>query len=107
MQRGICLGNQIPLDISKTRSREDLVLAARREGVDWVLSEGVDEIVPMQEYTDAGMKPLNLIWVDTDKVVDPTRKNIQSLLCAKEYKTKKQGSKSSTRFSVVLCNATS
>ena len=37
------------------------------------------------------MKPLDLIRVDTDKSVDPTRKNIRSNLCAREYKTKKQG----------------
>ena len=40
---------------------------------------------------DAGMKPLDLICVDTDKSVDPTRKKIRSRLCAREYKTKKQG----------------
>ena len=45
----------------------------------------------MQEFKDAGMKPLDLIWVDTDKSVDPTRKKIRSRLCAREYKTKKQG----------------
>ena len=44
----------------------------------------------MQECRDAGMKPLDLIWVDTDKSVDPTRKKIRSRLCAREYKTKKQ-----------------
>ena len=70
---------------------EDLVLAARREEIDWVHSEGVYEIVPMQECRDAGMRPLDLIWVDTDKSVDPTRKKIRSRLCAREYKTKKQG----------------
>ena len=70
---------------------EDLVLAARREEIDWVHSEFVYEIVPMQECRDAGMKPLDLIWVDTDKSVDPTRKKIRSRLCAREYKTKKQG----------------
>ena len=43
---------------------EDLVLAARREEIDWVHSEGVYEIVPMQECRDAGMEPLDLIWVD-------------------------------------------
>ena len=37
------------------------------------------------------MRPLDLIWVDTDKSVDPTRKKIRSRLCAREYKTKKQG----------------
>ena len=51
----------------------------RREETDWVHSEGGYEIVPMQECKDAGMKPLDLIWVDTDKSVDPT----------KEYKTQK------------------
>ena len=63
---------------------EDLVLAARREEIDWVLSEGVYEIDPMQECSDAGMKPLDLIWVDTGKSVDPTRKKIRSRLCARE-----------------------
>ena len=38
---------------------EDLV-AATREEIDWVHSEGVYEIVPMQECRDAGMKPLDL-----------------------------------------------
>ena len=61
---------------------EDLVLAARREESDWVHSEGAYEIVPMQECRDAGMKPLDLVWVDTDKSVDPTRKRIRSRLCA-------------------------
>ena len=44
----------------------------------------------MQECRDAGKKPLDLIWVDTDKSVDPTRKKIRSRLCARECKTKKQ-----------------
>ena len=61
---------------------EDLVLAARREEIDWVHSEGVYEIVPMQECRDAGVKPLDLIWVDTVVSVDPTievvRKRIQN-----------------------------
>ena len=70
---------------------EDLMLAARREEIDWIHSEGVYEIVAMQECRDAGMKPLDLIWVDTDKSVDPTRKKIGSRLCARGHKTKKQG----------------
>ena len=45
---------------------EDLVLAARREEIDWVHAEGVYEIIPTQECKDADMKPLDLIWVDTD-----------------------------------------
>ena len=60
----------------------DLVLAAKREEIDWVHSEGVYEIVPMRECRDAGMKPLDVIRVDTDKSADPTRKKIRSRLCA-------------------------
>ena len=67
------------------------MLAARREEIDWVHSEGVYEIVPMQECKDAGMKPLDLIRMDTEKSMDPTRKKIRSRLCARKYKTKKQG----------------
>ena len=68
---------------------EDLVLTARREEIKWVHSEGVYESVPMQECKDAGKKPLKLIWVD--KSVDPAHKKFRSRLCAREYKTKKQG----------------
>ena len=78
-------------DVSGGYLPEDLVLVARREEIDWVPSEGVYEIVPMQECTDASMNSLDLIWVDTDKSVDPTLKKIRSRLCAREYKTKKQG----------------
>ena len=70
---------------------EDLVLAARREEIDGVHSEGVYEIVPTQECKDAGMKPLDFICVYTNKSLDPTRKRIRSRLCVREYKTKKQG----------------
>ena len=35
---------------------EDLVLAARREEIAWVHSEGVHEIVPMQDCKGAGKK---------------------------------------------------
>ena len=65
------------------------MLAARREEIDLVHSEGVFEIVPMQECKDAGMKPLVLIWVYTDKCVNPTHKKIRSRL--RGCKTKKQG----------------
>ena len=78
-------------DVNGGNLPEDLVLAARREEIDWTHTEGVCEIVPMQECKDAGMKPLDLISVDTDKSVDTTHKKIRSRLCAREYKTKKQG----------------
>ena len=70
---------------------EDLVLAARREEIDWVDSEGIYEIVPIQDCRDAGKKLLELIWVDTDKSVGPAHNKIRSRLCARESKTKKQG----------------
>ena len=63
--------------------------AARREEIDWINSESVCESYRMQECRDAGMKPLDLIWVDTDKSLDPTRKKIRSRLRTREYKTKK------------------
>ena len=74
-------------DVNGGHLPEDLVLAARREEIDWVDSEGVYEIVPMQECRDAGMKPLDLIWVDTDKSVDPkvcgsdTQENSIDVVC--------------------------
>ena len=50
---------------------EDLVLAAGREEIDWVHSEGVYEIVSMQECRDFGMKPLDLIWGEHRQVCRP------------------------------------
>ena len=84
-------GRKIWDDVNGGYLPEDLVLAARREEIDWGHSEGVCEIVPMQECRDAGMKPLDLIWVDTDKSVDPACKKIRLRLCAREHNTKKQG----------------
>ena len=78
-------------DVNGGYHPEDPVLTARREAIDWVHSDGVYEIVPMQECKDAGRKPLELIWVGTDQSVDPAHKKIRSRLCAREYKTKKQG----------------
>ena len=71
-------------DVNGGYLSEDLVLAARREEIDWVDSEGVYEIVPLQECKDVGKKPLDLIRVDTDESVDPTRKKIRSRLCVQE-----------------------
>ena len=70
-------GGRLWDDVNGGYLPEDLVLAASREKIDWVHSEGVYETVPMQECKDAGMKPLDLIWVDTDKSVDPTRMKIR------------------------------
>ena len=79
------------MDCQRKGKQNRVVLEAEKlQGVDWVHSQGVCVIVPVQECKDAGMKPFDLIWVDTDKSVVPTRKKIQSSLCAREYKTKKQ-----------------
>ena len=56
------------------------MLAAIREEIDWVHSEDVHEIVPVQQCRGAGMRPLDFIWVDTDKSVKPTREKIRSRL---------------------------
>ena len=48
-------GGRFSDDVNGGYLPEDLVLAARREEIDWVHSEGVHEIVPMQECRDAGM----------------------------------------------------
>ena len=83
-------------------------MGARREKIDWVHSEGVYEIVPMQECKDAGMNPLDLISVDTDKSVDPTRKKFDRV-CVQEN-TKRKSKERFNEFYPLLdcpCNATS
>ena len=45
----------------------------------------------MQDCKDAGENLLELFWVETDKSADPAYKKIRSILCAREYKTKKHG----------------
>ena len=57
------------------------MLSARREEIAWVHSEGVYDIVPMQECKDAGKKKLELIWVNTNKPVDSAHLQIRSRLC--------------------------
>ena len=96
-------------DVNGGSLPEDLVLVARREEIDRVFSVGENEIVPMQECKDAGMRPLDLIWKDTDKYLDPAHKKCRYKLCAKEYNTKKQGQILRILFvsQFVLCNATS
>ena len=46
-------------------------------------------LAALQECRDAGMKPLDPFWVDTDKSVDLTRQTTQSRLCVRN-KTKKK-----------------
>ena len=60
---------------------EDLVLAARREEIDWVHPASVDEVVPMQECSDAGMKPLSVIWVDTQVCGSDTQEDSIEVVC--------------------------
>ena len=65
------------VDVNGGDLPENLVLASRREDIAWVHSEGVYEIVPRQESKDAGEKLLDLIWVDTEKSVDPAHNKIR------------------------------
>ena len=73
-------------DVNEGYLLEELVLAARRVETAWVHFEGVYDIVQLQECIDAGEKPMNLIWVNTDKSVDPAHKNISFQAVAREYK---------------------
>ena len=84
-------------DVDEGYLPEDLVLGARREETAWVHSEGIYEIVPMQECADDGQKLLDLIWVDTDKSVDPAvqgtqdaeaRQNIRILIDSQLFSAK-------------------
>ena len=83
---------------------EALVLAARREEIDWVHSEGVYEIIPMQESKDAGKKPLDHIWVDTDKSVDPAHKKIRSRLCVKENTKRRSKVRFKEHYPLLKCS---
>ena len=47
--------------------------------------------VGAQVARDAGEKPLDLLWVGTDKGVDPSVRKIHWRRCVREFKTKKQG----------------
>ncbi|CAK0815838.1 unnamed protein product, partial [Prorocentrum cordatum] len=67
------------------------VLAARQEEMDWIHGEKVYDIVPEQEAQEAGVRPLDVLWVDTDKSMDPNEQKVRSRLCVREYKTKKDG----------------
>ena len=78
-------------DVNGEYLPEDLVLASRREEIDWVHSEGIYEAVPMLECGDAGMRPLDLIWVTLTCLWIRHARKFDSRLCAREYKTKKQG----------------
>ena len=96
-------------DVNGDYVAEDLVLAARREESDWVHSEGVYEIVPMQECRDAGMQPLDSDLGGHRQVCGPdTQENSIEVVCKRiQNEEARYDSTSSTSFSIVLCNATS
>ena len=77
------------------------MVTARREEIEWVRSDGVNEIVPMQDCKDAGKELLELIWLDTDKSVDPAHKKIGLRLCAKKKGRIQKTSLASQLFSAM------
>ena len=81
---------------------EDLVLACKSAEIDWVHSEGVYEIVPMQECRDAGMKPLDLNLGGHRQVCgSDTQENSTEVVCKRiEIEEARSDSSSSTRFSL-------
>ena len=60
---------------------QDLVLAMRREEIDWVHSEDVFESVPMQECENAKHEPLDLIMVDRQVCESDTQENSMEVVC--------------------------
>ena len=69
------------------------------------------KLLPMHESKNAGKKLLDLIWVDTDKSVDPDPhsqgSSIETVCQGIQDEETRQNSKSFTCSCVVLCNATS
>ena len=60
------------------------MLAAVREEIDWIRTEGVYEVVSMQEGSGAGMRPLDFIWVDRQVCETNTRENSIEVVCVQE-----------------------
>ena len=74
------------------------MLAPRREEIEWVHSEGVYEIVPMQESIDSGGGTQKCLLTELTNSIEIARKRIQD-------EEARQNSTSITRFSVILCSA--
>ena len=94
-------------DVNSGYLPEDPVLAARREEIEWVHSDGVYENVPKQECIDSGQKLLGLIWVHTTNLLTPlTRKFDRG--CVQESTRRRskarEDSKSIACFSIVFCS---
>ena len=69
-------------DVNGRYLPEDLVLTARREEIDWVHSEGVYEIVPMQDCNDAGKKTVGVDLGGHRKVCgSDTQENSIEVVC--------------------------
>ena len=69
----------------------EVLRAAKEELLEWVHSGTVYIIVNAQEAFDAYEKPLDILWVDTDKNPNLSVRKIPVRLCVREFKTKKQG----------------
>ena len=93
-------------DVNGGYLQEDLVLAAKREDFAWVHSEGVYEVVPMQERRvyRCGQEIVGLDLGGHRQVCDPGFKEIRSRLRAREYKTKKQGQNSHEPYLLHSCS---
>ena len=77
---------------------EDLVLAATREEIDRVHSEGVHEIVPTQECKDAGTKPLDQtsLWIRHARRFDRG--------CVQEYTKRSSKVRFSELYPLLTCS---
>ena len=83
------------------------ILCWPRDVNGWIHS-GVYKSVPLQECRDAGMKPLDLIWVDRQVCGSNTREISIEVVCERmQDEESGKDLTSSISFSTVLCNATS
>ena len=67
------------------------IVAARAEELACIKKEQVYIEVPREQARVDGIRPLTLLWVDTNKSLYPETWKIRSRFCKREYNTKTKG----------------
>ena len=67
--------------------RETVVM----EFLAWIKKEQVYKEVPREQARADGIRVLSLLWVDTNKRLEPGVWKIRSRLCVREHNTKSKG----------------
>ena len=70
------------------------VIKARELEIDWIHKEQVYRVVPRAQAEADGIKPLGLLWVDTDKTHGMSEAFVRSRLCVREYNGRGQEERS-------------